>query len=57
MQCGRDRCTWSPLKDILVVQEFHELFPKRIPGMLPPKEVKFCIDLISGATPNLQSAL
>jgi len=40
----------SSLKDILVVQEFHNVFLEKIPGMPPPREVEFCIDLVSKAT-------
>jgi len=39
------------IKDIPVVQEFPDVFPEKIPGMPPPREVEFCIDLVPGATP------
>jgi len=39
------------LKDIPVVQEFPDVFSEEISGMPPPREVKFCIDLMLGATP------
>jgi len=42
----------SFLKDIPVVQEFTDVFPKEIPCMPPPREVKFCINHVYGATPT-----
>jgi len=39
------------LKDILVVQEFPDVFLEEIPGMPPPKEGEFCMDLRPGVTP------
>jgi len=41
----------SFLEDILVVREFLDVFLEEIPGMLPPREVEFCIDLTPRATP------
>ncbi|GKB82548.1 reverse transcriptase domain-containing protein [Tanacetum coccineum] len=39
------------LKDILVVKEFLEVFPKNLPGLPPFRQVEFQIDLIPGAVP------
>ncbi|GJY37355.1 putative reverse transcriptase domain-containing protein [Tanacetum coccineum] len=37
------------LEDVPVIQDFPEVFPKDLPGITPPREVKFRIDLILGA--------
>nr|GEX92375.1 reverse transcriptase domain-containing protein [Tanacetum cinerariifolium] len=39
------------LKDIIVVLEFPGVFPKDLSGLLPSREVEFCIDLIPRAMP------
>ena len=39
------------LEDIPVVREFPDVFPKEIPGMPPPREVEFTIDLAPGIGP------
>ncbi|GJX28044.1 putative reverse transcriptase domain-containing protein [Tanacetum coccineum] len=39
------------LKDIPVVREFLEVFPKDLPGLPPVRQVEFQIDLIPGAAP------
>ncbi|KAI3681416.1 hypothetical protein L6452_36211 [Arctium lappa] len=39
------------LQDIPVVQEFPELFLEELPGLPPPRQVEFRIDLIPGAAP------
>nr|GEV14617.1 hypothetical protein [Tanacetum cinerariifolium] len=39
------------LEDVLVIQDFLEVFPKELPGLPPPRQVEFCIDLIPGAAP------
>ena len=39
------------LEDISIVKEFPDVFPDEIPGMPPLREVEFCTDLTSGATP------
>ena len=39
------------LEDIQVVREFSDVFPHKILGMPPLREVDFCIDLAPGATP------
>ena len=36
------------VKDILVVQEFPDVFPDELPGMPPDRELEFGIDLIPG---------
>ena len=39
------------LTDIPVVQEFSDVFSKEILGFPSPREVEFCINLVTGATP------
>ena len=39
------------LKNIVVVQDFPEVFPNDIPGLLPNREIEFSIDLMSGVGP------
>ncbi|GJV33412.1 reverse transcriptase domain-containing protein [Tanacetum coccineum] len=41
------------LEDIPVVREFLEVFLEDLPGLLPVRQVEFQIDLIPGATPEL----
>ncbi|GJR61004.1 putative reverse transcriptase domain-containing protein [Tanacetum coccineum] len=38
-------------KDVLVVNEFLNVFPRDLPGIPPERQVEFRIDLIPGATP------
>ncbi|GKG38020.1 hypothetical protein Tco_0457243, partial [Tanacetum coccineum] len=37
------------IEDVPVIQDFPKVFPKELPGLLPPKQVEFRIDLIPGA--------
>ncbi|GJR36071.1 putative reverse transcriptase domain-containing protein [Tanacetum coccineum] len=37
------------IQDILVVRDYPEVFPKDLPGLPPPRQVEFQIDLIPGA--------
>ncbi|GKF83746.1 hypothetical protein Tco_0248644 [Tanacetum coccineum] len=39
------------LKDVLIVQDFPEVFPEDLPGLPSARPVEFHIDLIPGATP------
>ena len=36
---------------IPIVQEFEDVFPKEVPGLLPNREVEFTIDLVPGTGP------
>nr|GEZ91984.1 putative reverse transcriptase domain-containing protein [Tanacetum cinerariifolium] len=38
------------LEDVPVIRDFPEVFPDKLPGLPPPRQVEFCIDLIHGAT-------
>ncbi|GKB98869.1 putative reverse transcriptase domain-containing protein, partial [Tanacetum coccineum] len=37
------------LEDVPVIQDFPEVFPEELPGLSPPRQVEFHIDLIPGA--------
>ncbi|GJS96816.1 putative reverse transcriptase domain-containing protein [Tanacetum coccineum] len=39
------------LEDVLVIRDFPEVFPEDLPGLPPPRQVEFRIDLILGAAP------
>ncbi|GJQ91474.1 putative reverse transcriptase domain-containing protein [Tanacetum coccineum] len=39
------------LEDVPVIQDFPEVFPEDLPGLPPPRQVEFRIDLILGAAP------
>ncbi|KAI3811045.1 hypothetical protein L1987_20761 [Smallanthus sonchifolius] len=39
------------LQDIPIIREFLEVFPEDLPGLPPPRQVEFRIDLVPGATP------
>ncbi|KAJ9544962.1 hypothetical protein OSB04_024669 [Centaurea solstitialis] len=43
------------IQDIPVVREFPEVFPEELPGLPPPWQVEFHIDLIPGAGPIAKS--
>nr|GEU98851.1 putative reverse transcriptase domain-containing protein [Tanacetum cinerariifolium] len=39
------------LEDVPVIRDFPKVFPNELPGLPPPRKVKFRIDLIPGAAP------
>ncbi|GJR67995.1 putative reverse transcriptase domain-containing protein [Tanacetum coccineum] len=39
------------LEDVPVIRDFPEVFPDELPGLPPPRQVEFRIDLIPGAAP------
>nr|GEW26839.1 hypothetical protein [Tanacetum cinerariifolium] len=39
------------LEDMLVIRDFHEVFPEELPGLPLPRQVGFRIDLVPGAAP------
>jgi hypothetical protein len=45
----------AKLEDILVVNEFQDVFPQELPGMPPNKEIELTIDLILGTAPIAQA--
>nr|GEX41793.1 putative reverse transcriptase domain-containing protein [Tanacetum cinerariifolium] len=46
-----DKLGGKQLKDVLIVWDFLEVFPKDLPGLPPARPVEFQIDLIPGAAP------
>ncbi|GJU58398.1 putative reverse transcriptase domain-containing protein [Tanacetum coccineum] len=47
----KDKSEEKRLEDVLIVQEFLEVFPEDFPGLPPARQVEFQIDLVPGATP------
>ncbi|GJT36022.1 putative reverse transcriptase domain-containing protein [Tanacetum coccineum] len=56
--CGEKKVRISPgrtvskekrFKDVLVIRDSLKVFPEELPGLLPPRQVELCIDLIPGA--------
>ena len=39
------------IKEVEVVREFEDVFPKDLPGLPPDREIEFAIELIPGAAP------
>ncbi|GKC98912.1 hypothetical protein Tco_1169187 [Tanacetum coccineum] len=39
------------LEDVHVIHDFPEVFPEELPGLPPPRQVEFQIDLVPGAAP------
>nr|GEX22952.1 putative reverse transcriptase domain-containing protein [Tanacetum cinerariifolium] len=46
-----DKSKGKQLKDVPVVQDYPEVFPKDLPGLPPARPMEFQIDLIPGAAP------
>ncbi|GKF15828.1 putative reverse transcriptase domain-containing protein [Tanacetum coccineum] len=46
-----DKSEEKRLEDVLIVQEFPEVFPEDLPGLPPARQVEFQIDLVPGAAP------
>ncbi|GJR96913.1 putative reverse transcriptase domain-containing protein [Tanacetum coccineum] len=46
-----DKSEGKQIKDVPIVQDFSEVFPKDLPGLPPARPVEFQIDLIPGAAP------
>nr|GEU65205.1 putative reverse transcriptase domain-containing protein [Tanacetum cinerariifolium] len=43
------------LEDVLVIRDFPEVFPDDLPGLPPPRQVEFRIDLVPKATPIVRT--
>nr|GEY05526.1 retrotransposable element Tf2 [Tanacetum cinerariifolium] len=43
------------LEDVPVIHDFSEVFPKDLPGLPPPRQVEFQIDLVPGVAPVAQA--
>ncbi|GJT00092.1 putative reverse transcriptase domain-containing protein [Tanacetum coccineum] len=39
------------LEDVPIIRDFPEVFPNDLPGLLPPRQVEFKIELVPGAAP------
>nr|GFC89722.1 putative reverse transcriptase domain-containing protein [Tanacetum cinerariifolium] len=39
------------LEDVSIIRKFPNLFPEDLPGLLPPQQVEFEIELVPGAAP------
>ncbi|GJW52718.1 hypothetical protein Tco_0096803 [Tanacetum coccineum] len=48
---AKDKSEERRLEDVLIVQEFMEVFPEDLPGLLPARQVEFQIDLVLSAAP------
>ncbi|GJT06662.1 putative reverse transcriptase domain-containing protein [Tanacetum coccineum] len=48
---GRTVSKEKRFKDVPVIRDSLKVFPEELPRLRPPWQVKFCIDLIPGATP------
>nr|GFA25083.1 hypothetical protein [Tanacetum cinerariifolium] len=46
-----DKSEGKQVKDVPIVQDFPEVFPKDFPGLPPTRPIEFQIDLIPGAAP------
>ncbi|GJU12545.1 putative reverse transcriptase domain-containing protein [Tanacetum coccineum] len=46
-----DKSEKKRLKDVPIVRDFPDVFPKDLPGLPPTRQVEFQIDLIPGAAP------
>ncbi|GJU37621.1 putative reverse transcriptase domain-containing protein [Tanacetum coccineum] len=48
---AKDKSKEKQLKDVLIVRDFPEVFPKDLPGIPPALQVEFQIDLVPGVAP------
>ena len=39
------------LEEVLVVNEYPDVFPEELPGMPPYRDIEFVIDLVPGTSP------
>ena len=39
------------LENVLVINEFLDVFPKELPGLPPKRDIEFCIDLLRNTQP------
>ncbi|GJR19763.1 putative reverse transcriptase domain-containing protein [Tanacetum coccineum] len=53
---AKDKSEEKRLEDVLIVQDFLEVFPKDLPGLSPTRQVEFQIDLVLSATPVTHSS-
>ncbi|GJT77487.1 putative reverse transcriptase domain-containing protein [Tanacetum coccineum] len=50
-QGGNNEPKEKHLEDVLVIRDFPEVFPDDLPGLPPPRQVEFKIELVPGAAP------
>nr|GEV38938.1 putative reverse transcriptase domain-containing protein [Tanacetum cinerariifolium] len=43
--------TMKHLEDVLEIRNLYEVFPEDLPGLPPPRQVEFRIELVPGAEP------
>ncbi|GKB17218.1 putative reverse transcriptase domain-containing protein [Tanacetum coccineum] len=43
------------LEDVPVIRDFPEAFPEKLPGLPPPRQIEFRIDLVPGAAPVVRA--
>ncbi|GKD76472.1 putative reverse transcriptase domain-containing protein, partial [Tanacetum coccineum] len=48
---AKDKSEGKRLKDVPIVRDFPEVFPKDLPGIPPARQVEFQIDLVPGVVP------
>ncbi|GKA50631.1 putative reverse transcriptase domain-containing protein, partial [Tanacetum coccineum] len=53
--CGEKKVRIPLEGKTLVIEDFPEVFPDELPGLPPPKQVEFRIDLIPGAAPMVRA--
>ena len=39
------------IKEVRIVQEYEDVFPEELPGLPPPREIEFSIELVPGTQP------
>ena len=39
------------LEEVLVVNEYPDVFPEELPGMPPDRDIEFVIDIVPGTSP------
>ncbi|GJU75674.1 hypothetical protein Tco_1272744 [Tanacetum coccineum] len=44
------------MEDVPVIHDFPEVFPEELPGLPPPRQVEFRIDLVPGAAPLVRAS-
>ncbi|XP_052210336.1 uncharacterized protein LOC127813416 [Diospyros lotus] len=44
------------LKEVRIVRDYEDVFPKDLPGLPPPREIEFSVELIPGTNPVSQVA-
>ncbi|GKA79063.1 hypothetical protein Tco_0785600, partial [Tanacetum coccineum] len=43
------------LEEVHVIRDFPEAFPEELPGLPPPRQAEFQIDLVQGAAPVVRA--